>query len=94
MFINATLGNVDIFMGTLNQLHNLFNTKKLRSHSEEVTCNVQYLHNIENKLGSFLEIHTLMAVARESERSFSFNHLFCQSDASRCNMVEFFKSTS
>ena len=53
MFINATVDNLDVFMEVLNQFCNLLNTEKLLSHSDEVTCNVQSIRNIE-KNGSFL----------------------------------------
>ena len=44
-------------MEALNQMYNLLNTEKLLLHSDEVTCNVQPMHNIENKFGSFLGSH-------------------------------------
>ena len=79
MFINATVDNLDVFMEVLNQFCNLLNTEKLLSHSDEVTCNVQSIRNIE-KNGSFLRWHTLMLVAREPGQSFSFNNLFGQTN--------------
>ena len=79
MFINATVDNLDVFMEVLNQFCNLLNTEKLLSHSDEVTCNVQSIRNIE-KNGSFLESHTLMLVAKETGQSFSFNNLFGQTN--------------
>ena len=79
MFINATVDDLDVVMEVLNQLCNLRNTGKLLSHSDEVTCNVQSIRNIE-KNGSFLGSHTSIPVARVPGRSFSFDHLFCQTN--------------
>ena len=66
MFVTATLDNLVGFMEAVNQLCNLLNTEKVLFHFDEVTCHVKSIRNTENKLGLFLESHTLVVVARES----------------------------